>query len=295
MSLQPSGGQNECMTLEPTSPASHTVFIDVDGTLVEHGRRIPPSAPEAIKRARAAGHLVFLCTGRAEADIPDPVREIEVDGAITDGGCTVRVGDELILQRTMTEEESAALLSYFDGAGLEYIIQSTGPSFRSPGFARLTREREEARREGGDDSPAWLSNWAERFPLVEEADPTTFTKAVFTSDNPETVELAQQALSDRFLVVPGSVPGEEGTTGELAPLGADKGTGIEAVLEHLGRGRELTVGIGDSHNDLEMMDVVQTGVAMGNSVDALRERADIVTTSVLEDGVANALAQLGLA
>ena len=41
------------------------IFLDIDGTLTEPGKNIPPdSALRAIREARAAGHLVYLCSGR---------------------------------------------------------------------------------------------------------------------------------------------------------------------------------------------------------------------------------------
>ncbi len=47
--------------------------------------------------------------------------------------------------------------------------------------------------------------------------------------------------------------------------------------------------VGDNLNDLEMLAVAGLGVAMGNGAPETRERADYVTTSVDEDGVARAI------
>ena len=38
-------------------------------------------------------------------------------------------------------------------------------------------------------------------------------------------------------------------------------------------------------NDIEMLEAVGTGVAMGNAKDEVKERADVVCKSVEEDGV----------
>ena len=37
------------------------LFIDVDGTLADYRGRIPASAAEAVRRARKAGHRVYIC------------------------------------------------------------------------------------------------------------------------------------------------------------------------------------------------------------------------------------------
>lgn len=49
--------------------------------------------------------------------------------------------------------------------------------------------------------------------------------------------------------------------------------------------------IGDNFNDREMLEYAGIGVAMGDAPTALKAVADAVTTSVEEDGVAEAIAK----
>ena len=39
------------------------LLIDVDGTLVNYENQLPASAASAIRKARANGHKVYICTG----------------------------------------------------------------------------------------------------------------------------------------------------------------------------------------------------------------------------------------
>ncbi len=73
-----------------------------------------------------------------------------------------------------------------------------------------------------------------------------------------------------------------------------KGSAITSVLAQLGLSAADAIGIGDSWNDVEMFEVVGTPVAMGNAVPELQRLAGRVTTAVLDDGVHNAFAELGL-
>ena len=43
--------------------ARRAIFLDVDGTYAIHGK-VPDAHVGAVRAARAAGHKVFLCTGR---------------------------------------------------------------------------------------------------------------------------------------------------------------------------------------------------------------------------------------
>ncbi len=68
------------------------IFLDIDGTLTEPGKNVPPqSALEAIRRAQKKGHLVFLCTGR-NYDMMKPLLAYDFDGFIASSGAYIRCG-----------------------------------------------------------------------------------------------------------------------------------------------------------------------------------------------------------
>ena len=70
---------------------------------------------------------------------------------------------------------------------------------------------------------------------------------------------------------------------------ATKGKGILRLAKHLGISREETMAFGDGENDLSMMKEAGIGVAMENGMKELKEKADYVTGSNDEDGVAAAI------
>ena len=51
---------------------------------------------------------------------------------------------------------------------------------------------------------------------------------------------------------------------------------------------------GDGGNDTSMIRTAGIGIAMGNAVDALKQEADYVTTSVDDDGIWSALCHFGV-
>ncbi|MGV2641357.1 HAD hydrolase family protein, partial [Clostridium perfringens] len=50
--------------------------------------------------------------------------------------------------------------------------------------------------------------------------------------------------------------------------------------------REEVIAIGDAGNDLHMIEYAGLGVAMGNAFEEVKEKADFITKSNEEDGVA---------
>ena len=61
---------------------SKILFIDVDGTLVDYTNHLPESAVTAIRKARANGHRVYICTGRSRAEVYSNIWGIGIDGMI---------------------------------------------------------------------------------------------------------------------------------------------------------------------------------------------------------------------
>ncbi len=68
-----------------------------------------------------------------------------------------------------------------------------------------------------------------------------------------------------------------------------KGAALQRVCDHLEIPIEQSVAVGDSFNDVEMLEAAGLGIAMGNSPPEIRAKADCVTASNREDGVALAL------
>lgn len=271
-------------------------FLDIDGTILDHGKAVADSTVEAVRRARAAGHLVYLCTGRAAGAIPPEVTAIGFDGAVTNGGAHATSGEESVLASTMPREAVHRLVTYFDSTGILFFLQTDTAVHASPRVqleldTMLHRWRD---AHGEPDEPQTAPQIAPRARPLAEVDLNRVAKAVFLGDALDTVTRVQEDLGEEFHIVPGSMPLPGGSNGEIGMRGTTKGSAIEAVLEHLGLDPSLAIGIGDSWNDVEMFQVCGTGIAMGNAAPELRRLADETTTSVREDGVWNAFVRHGL-
>ena len=81
---------------------------------------------------------------------------------------------------------------------------------------------------------------------------------------------------------------------EVISVKNNKAGGIRKVLEYYGGGMDDAVAVGDSMNDLEMIQECGTGIVMGNGNERLKSYADYVTANIDEDGVYQALAHYQL-
>lgn len=65
-----------------------------------------------------------------------------------------------------------------------------------------------------------------------------------------------------------------------------KGSGILKVLEHLNIPIENSYAFGDGKNDIEMLETVGCGIAMGNASEKVKNHAKKITDTVQNDGIA---------
>ena len=76
---------------------------------------------------------------------------------------------------------------------------------------------------------------------------------------------------------------------EIVSEGADKGIGLQKLCDHLGMDIEETIAVGDSMNDIEILQTAGLSVAMGNACDGAKAAADIITDDCDHDGVAKVI------
>lgn len=273
---------------------SYAVFLDVDGTYLDSSREVPPSAADAVRAARANGHRVFLCTGRALAEIWPRFLEAGFDGVISSGGGHASYGDEVLLHHTIPTEFLEHARSFLDGGGFDYILESNSGLYPSRGVRRRMARivRPEATEAELDEFVASDDDILKPLAVTPDVLPPINKIVVMGSDTP--IDVIRAEFEGEFDVIAGTIPPYGPNMCELALPGIHKASAIAALLEHAGIDREHSIAFGDAANDLEMIEYVATGVAMGNAQPEVIAVADLVTDSADEDGIARGFARLGL-
>ncbi|MDE6851517.1 MAG: HAD family hydrolase [Lachnospiraceae bacterium] len=266
--------------------AHKLVFLDIDGTLVSDLK--PPSklVVEAINRAKANGHKVFLCTGRNMPIISPDLLEIGFDGIVASAGGHVETDGQVLFDSLLPEKTIQECLGVFHAYGMycrietpegiytdppmESLLKTAKPDPRNAELIRMQKEIEQGIR---------------ILPYKEYPGKGAY-KICFTSTDLKAIEQSRKDLEDQFEYV--VYPYAEGTVclnGEIIPKGIDKGRGMELICGYYGAGLEETIAFGDSMNDYGMMKTAGISVAMGNASDELKRMADRICESVWEDGV----------
>ncbi len=88
-------------------------------------RNVPESARKAVAGARAAGHLVFINSGRTYSLI-GPIRDlVEVDGYCCGCGTRVIVDDEVLFSFTIPHERGLQIKKDILKYNMEGILEGT--------------------------------------------------------------------------------------------------------------------------------------------------------------------------
>lgn len=269
------------------------VFLDIDGTLVGYDSKIPESALKALNQAKANGHKIIISSGRAYCMIyKELLSAIDFDGIISSGGACVMVDGRVIYESYIEDENLAFVIDYFRANGITYLLMSKDDIYAEPVFNKYVL-------------PGMIKAGYNK-DLVEQAYGTNIEVedirrvrggnklAYFTS--PFKPDKIASDLDGRFYVVDFSVGKTEKSNffGEMNNGGVNKASGIDEYLKYVGGSIEDTIAIGDSANDLEMLEHAAISVAMGNGTEAAKAAADFVTDDVDKDGIYNAFVKLGL-
>lgn len=246
------------------------VFFDIDGTLLDHDKKIPASTKEAVRKLQESGVHVAIATGRAPFMFEDIREELNIHNYVSFNGQYVVFEDEVIYnnplhadtlhQFTTFAKQEGYPLVYLDEKDMKATVEYH--DYIQEGFASLRTEH----------------------PLYE---PSFYEKR----DIYQTLLFCEAGEEEKFIH---NYPNFHfirwhAYSMDIIPRGGSKANGIEKFIEKLGFKREQVYAFGDGLNDLEMIEMVGTGIVMGNGEEELKKLATYVTKDVAEDGILHGL------
>ncbi len=255
------------------------LFFDIDGTLVSFDtHRIPASAIEALKAAKARGVKIFISTGRAYPLINniDAIKPL-IDGYITTNGAHSFMLDGFEQSTPIDSTDAAIIADYLRTTGTACMVVGRNDIV----FHNLNDKLERQFGEMLDLHFQWSD-----MPLDEvvRQGVLQFTPIIDETEEMRLVTHLQHCVSSRWCPY----------FADITARGVNKGNGLLAICNHTGIDRSETMAFGDGGNDLPIIEIAGIGVAMGNANESIKPHADYITTPVDDDGIARALAHFGI-
>ena len=268
------------------------LFVDIDGTLTLPGENIPPkSALKAIKQAQENGHKVFLCTGR-NFGMLKPLLKYGFDGVIGCGGGLIQIGDKLIYDYPMTNQQRDLIMEVLKRNGVFRTIESKDITYGDENLGEMLK----GVGKGNSEIERWrkaLSNDLGIRPM-HEYDGRPIYKVVVMCERSEQLNEARELLEKDFVFAIQDVAAHNCLNGDIINRAFDKGQAIQRVCKYLNISILDTIGFGDSMNDLEMIRTVGISVCMENGSPKLKEISDVIAPGVEEEGLYKVFQKLKL-
>lgn len=250
------------------------IFFDIDGTLRDFDtKRVPDSTKEALRKAKEAGILLFVATGRHKLEIEEEnlLEDMEFDGYVTLNGQYCYCGSTVVYDAPI------------DGAGVAAMLRLIG---KDP-FPCLFMEADRMYINMVDE-------------VIKKAQEGIGTRI------PPVMDVSRAAGQPIYQIVPyigrnreeeirRAVPGceiirwHDEYAVDVIPRGGSKCIGITRMAAHFGLSLEETAAVGDGANDVSMVEMAGLGIAMGNGKDAVKAVADYITDSIETDGLSRAV------
>ncbi len=279
------------------------IATDMDGTLLNSMQQISKENKEAILKAQEQGVEVVVATGRSyqearyvldEAGLKCPV--------ICVNGAEVRSIDGEIVSSTPVDKQTARKVAaalqeqdvYFEvytNKGtysldiekavtiLVDIILSANPEL----------SREDVTYAAGSRVRDGLVHQIKDYEILFSEDEYTICKLLAFSANEEKLNLLSETLHELGdLAIASS--GHENL--EITHIRAQKGIALEAFVNSRGIELSEAMAVGDSFNDVSMLERVGRAVAMGNAAYEIKAICDVVTDTNDEHGVAKAILEV---
>lgn len=245
------------------------IFFDVDRTLLCRDKEQPyiiDSTKEALKRLQEEGHLVAIATGRNYALSLDYMNEFGLQNMVVDGGNGIVVNGELVEDEPMDTELCRQLLRECEQQGFSYAIVKDTSNHNYSTDERFINNK-------------MKSFW--RTIIVDKVDFENIDSfyAIYIMCTKE-----QENLLPTFAKMTAVRTEVNRTHVETTT----KSKGIKKMVDYFHGSYDDVVVFGDGTNDLDMFSQPWLKIAMGNSVDVIKQLADYITDDCNKDGIYNA-------
>lgn len=261
------------------------IALDMDGTLLNSEIKLSPGNRDAVRRAAQAGKQVVISTGRCLSEIRSTLKELpEIRYLVCENGSCVYdcKYDATIHVDPVPVEEILNILHLMRGERVVFQVFHENQSY----FNQKNADFVDACRVGvyrkvfqssAIFDEKLFANYARR--------PFRIEKINLYFTNAQDRDRAKHALRDRPLKLAVSM----GYMLEAVSEVADKGRGLAMLCQHLGLPISEAIAVGDSMNDVEILQAAGFSAAMGNACPEAKAVADMITNDCDHDGVARVI------
>lgn len=265
------------------------ICIDVDGTLLNNKHKVTKRTKEIILQAHQLGVHIVISTGRMYTDAEYYSNLIGVKSpVIASNGAFIKEkdNDKVIFKDVLGDSLSLELLEIFR----KYQIR---PYFCTPHkfyygnimFKLFYLATQLVGTRSNSIDIEYVFSWNQWQKVLHKEKDNIVKGEIIYRDAALIYELRNELKKLTQLEIVDSSKHNI----EITRKGVSKGKAVAMLASFYDLKREEIIAIGDSENDLSMIEYAGQGIAMGNASDIVKQKADYITDSNDNEGVANAI------
>ena len=268
------------------------IFFDIDGTLITSDSKVLESTREAIRLAQNQGILCGIATGRGPVKIEERIERLPLDVYVMYNGQLVYTNEKDIYLHPFSNEVLQQIVDFADDEHRQIIF---GGRYRVDGSHLMKWSQKSLLKKIAGWMPKWFPVRSTRR-LLQSFSPNREKgryKKLSILQEPIyqcvlfSAETEAQRLQERLPNC--SFQRSNPYSVDIVPKNGSKYHGILEFIKAVGIKPEEVMAFGDHYNDIEMIQKVGIGVAMGNGLSEIKAQADYVTATNEQDGIYQAL------
>lgn len=260
------------------------IALDIDGTTLNTKKELTKRTRKALEEAIERGVHIIFSTGRSFNSLSPEIKSLEgVSYVITSNGAHINefssgkaiyndyvYPDNVDRVIELRDKYNIGIEVFIDGQA--YIDSKTYSDIKENGCEYRNAEYVLWSRKPVDDIGQLM---IENRNTIENVNFCFDTEEKYNAAKDEILAITKASITSSFR-----------NSLELGGENTSKRTALKELMKKLEVSREQLMCCGDASNDIPMIELAGIGVAMGNAWDEVKEKADFVTSSNDDDGVA---------
>ncbi|MBI9011733.1 MAG: HAD family phosphatase [Clostridiales bacterium] len=255
--------------------------LDIDGTLLDSEGHVSESTLEAIKRVQNKGVLVTISTGRPIQGVYKYIKMLDLKAPIiTYNGAMIidSEKDKVIYEQKLDRKDAKQIIDLGRVYDTTMVIWSNNKL-----YVNRLDDHVIAYQTLSGEAPIVINNY-------EEVYNQGITKIIWINEPDKLIQYQDEikSVANESVTYCTSKPHYL----EFFDHKVSKAKALAFIGRHCNIKKEEMMAIGDGNNDIEMIEYVGMGVAMGNATPLVKSVANYITSSNNNDGIFKALEKL---
>lgn len=241
------------------------IVSDLDGTLLRNDKTVSEETIKTLLDFKKQNNKILFATARPPRDAYKYVPEVLRDNPIIcyNGACIIDSQKNVLYKKEISRNDALKILRIAKQFGYNNVCFEINDALYST-----------------FDTTDFFGEALNQIVDLENMEFESVYKVIICSKTPINKELLEQ-ISD----ISKGIITDNGTLCQIMDKDVSKWTSVQALIKQENIERKDVIAFGDDYNDYEMIQNAGIGVAMGNAEESIKEIADTVTDTNMEEGI----------